>query len=286
MKLLHLRLPAFICGFMFLAGCGDRDPIRPPTVFFGESVCDVCHMIVSDERFAAGIVVQEGGGGAGRYRHAVFDDIGCVFDFEEANPQAEIAAYYVRDYETKEWLKADEAVFVHSRSLHTPMAFGLAAVSTQERADGVQRRFPGDVIDLNEARARFARNELHVSTLQPVDEERGRTLHAPDGRIVTLELFMPHDVTPGRHPFEISAGVRGRDGSWLPLMNLEIEIEPDMPSMGHGSPGNEHPTHTTNPGHYAGLVNFTMRGEWVVHVRVRENGIEIGTTEFAFEVKR
>lgn len=40
-----------------------------------------------------------------------------------------------------------------------------------------------------------------------------------------------------------------------------IGMEPEMPSMGHGSPNNVDPVHAGN-GHYNGKVNFTMTGEW------------------------
>jgi len=47
------------------------------------------------------------------------------------------------------------------------------------------------------------------------------------------------------------------------MENLTVEIEPIMPSMGHGSPNNVNPTHVTN-GHYMGKVNFTMTGYWKI----------------------
>ena len=54
---------------------------------------------------------------------------------------------------------------------------------------------------------------------------------------------------------------------WPIMMNFPpddsytIEITPEMPSMGHGSPNNVNPVNTGN-GHYKGKVNFTMTGEW------------------------
>jgi hypothetical protein len=50
-----------------------------------------------------------------------------------------------------------------------------------------------------------------------------------------------------------------------------IEITPEMPSMGHGSPNNVNPVNTGN-GHYKGKVNFTMTGEWKVNVLVKKDG--------------
>ena len=49
-----------------------------------------------------------------------------------------------------------------------------------------------------------------------------------------------------------------------------------MPSMGHGSDGNADPAHG-GLGHYKGKVNFTMKGDWTVTVKVLKNGSEVTT---------
>jgi hypothetical protein len=52
---------------------------------------------------------------------------------------------------------------------------------------------------------------------------------------------------------------------------MTVEITPEMPSMGHGSPNNVNPVHTGN-GHYKGTVNFTMTGDWRIHLKLTRNG--------------
>lgn len=69
--------------------------------------------------------------------------------------------------------------------------------------------------------------------------------------------------------------------SWPAVEGLTIEIEPEMPAMGHGSPNNVDPVHTEN-GHYQGTVNFTMTGDWVINVIVKDGDTII--LEDAFEV--
>lgn len=51
-----------------------------------------------------------------------------------------------------------------------------------------------------------------------------------------------------------------------PVTTAVMTFEPTMPSMGHGSPGNEQPHHHEN-GLYHGQVNFTMTGEWQLAVQ-------------------
>jgi hypothetical protein len=60
-------------------------------------------------------------------------------------------------------------------------------------------------------------------------------------------------------------------------------ITTEMPSMGHGSDGNIDPVHVAS-GHYKGKVNFTMPGDWRVHVQLRKNGTD-AAAPFYFDVK-
>ena len=43
------------------AGCADRSADGPPVVHYGQDVCAACNMIVSEERFAAALVVKTDG---------------------------------------------------------------------------------------------------------------------------------------------------------------------------------------------------------------------------------
>ncbi len=46
-----------------------------------------------------------------------------------------------------------------------------------------------------------------------------------------------------------------------PVDDASLKMVPTMPSMGHGSMGNVHPT-STGGGWYTGRANFTMTGDW------------------------
>lgn len=59
-----------------------------------------------------------------------------------------------------------------------------------------------------------------------------------------------------------------------PENNLTIEMTPEMPSMGHGSPNNVHPTFVSK-GHYKGKVNYTMTGDWRLHFKISKEGTEL-----------
>ena len=71
---------------------------------------------------------------------------------------------------------------------------------------------------------------------------------------------------------------------WPALDGLTLDIAPSMPTMGHGSPGNENPV-ASGDGHYTGLVNFTMAGPWQVIVTVSREGGTLGEVVLEYAVR-
>jgi copper chaperone NosL len=153
--LVWARIIVFVIGLILAMGtfgCERVDRPVPPEIVFGQHECDVCRMIISDERFAAGLSVEDA---SGDYITLAFDDIGCMLEYEQSNPEDTIAARYVRDRDSRQWLDATTAVFLHSQTLETPMAFGVAAFSQHSQAVELQQSFPGHICDLAEIERRF-----------------------------------------------------------------------------------------------------------------------------------
>lgn len=65
-----------------------------------------------------------------------------------------------------------------------------------------------------------------------------------------------------------------------PVDDAVFVLDPQMPSMGHGSPGNVHPT-LTSSGIYEGELSFSMAGEWETTLTVSRGGVTVGTPTFA-----
>lgn len=63
---------------------------------------------------------------------------------------------------------------------------------------------------------------------------------------------------------------------------LSLSFEPSMPSMGHGSPGNVQPV-ARRKGHYFGVVNYTMTGDWRLSLRVAD-GAKVLDSARSFDV--
>lgn len=140
-------------GGLAAAGCGRAPDLSPPTILYGETECDSCRMIVSEERFAAAAcVVREG-----VVRKAAFDDVGCLLEWLHEQPASEQTHCYVHDLESQEWVDASRAVFVRSETLQTPMASKLAACASSESAMAVLRRYPGTIRDFEQLRSETAR---------------------------------------------------------------------------------------------------------------------------------
>lgn len=109
------------------AACaGGPDFDTPPEIRYGEDVCQRCQMIINEARFAAAYVTADG-------QTRLFDDLGEMLAYHDEFVE-EIVVYWVHDYDTAEWAKADSAYFVQSAE-PTPMGFGLVAFTDRDRAE-------------------------------------------------------------------------------------------------------------------------------------------------------
>jgi len=410
------RLGILLISLALLAACGKGETkIEPPEIRYGETECVECRMIISDPRFAAAYTYQVG---EGRYENAPFDDIGDMLIYADKHPEHKIVAYWVHDHVTEGWIDAQDAFYMFSHHLETPMAQGTAAVDGREKAQELAAEHDGEVLDWNGLLAKHQAGELVVSLVRETEmgqqhqheHEHGNeslitlgetdvsgyhltllshgALHTgynhlmlhlvnPDGRTVTQasvafnplmhmpemthaapveqpdgqahldgyfggavgfpmpggpdlgdwemgvtfhdpagdvegEATFPIEVAPsklsgsfvatddesklflivvspqaagvGLQPIEILAVQKKSALEWPPVGDLMLEIIPEMPTMGHGSPDNENPI-STGDGHYRGKVNFSMAGPWTVTVKAGRGGVEIGKVVFEYDVK-
>jgi copper chaperone NosL len=119
---------ALFLAALLVASCGSEpDFDQPPEIRYGEDTCERCLMIINEARYAAAYVTV--GGEARR-----FDDIGGMVDYHKETAE-DVAVFWVHDYDTEEWLKADSAHFVISDGQYTPMGYGIVAFSDGDRAE-------------------------------------------------------------------------------------------------------------------------------------------------------
>ena len=136
-------LSLIILGFFLWASCTSNAPLGgPPSIFYGEDVCDECGMIISDSRFASGYTTKEG-------VSRKFDDIGGMFVFLEKNEDDAISLW-VPDYGNQNWVKASEAYFVVPGNIISPMGHGIIAFSDKQKASQTALKFEVEILSLKE----------------------------------------------------------------------------------------------------------------------------------------
>jgi len=99
----------------------------------------------------------------------------------------------------------------------------------------------------------------------------------------TLELALYLETEPhvGLNPVSVKV-TQTPTGS--AVTNVMFRIDPTMPSMGHGSPGNVHPVHHDN-GWYRGTCNFTMTGDWDIALIRMDHDTVMHTVHFPVVVR-
>jgi copper chaperone NosL len=95
-------------------------------------------MIISEVRFAAAYLTRQG-------EWRLFDDLGDMLEFSKTSRE-DISVFWVHDYESEAWLKAESAIFVESAELHTPMGYGIVALGHRERAERLAHQTSGEIL--------------------------------------------------------------------------------------------------------------------------------------------
>ena len=139
---------AVLAGFALTSCSGAPDELEPPEMHYGEDLCTLCSMIISEERYAASIAYRSDGD----VHHMLFDDLGELFDAEV--PDHSEVEYYVHDAGTLEWIDARAAFFLQSDDLRTPMEYGLAAFADEARAREFFKEYPGEILSFEDLASR------------------------------------------------------------------------------------------------------------------------------------
>jgi hypothetical protein len=104
-------------------------------------------------------------------------------------------------------------------------------------------------------------------------------LTAPDSTRYFVTMRSMASPKVGANACEFLVHKRQSMMSFPAVTDVLLEMTPDMPSMGHGSPGNVDPTHISM-GHYKGTVNFTMTGEWRITLLLKKGTTTLGSAVF------
>lgn len=107
-------------------------------------MCALCKMAISEKRLAAEFIDSEG--------NAVkFDDFGCMMQYlAKQGSKQKVQAHYVMDYSQLRWISGEQAIYVKSNAIHTPMGSGIIAFRDRSQADKHARKFQGKVLTFGE----------------------------------------------------------------------------------------------------------------------------------------
>jgi len=159
-----MLLPLFVLCIAPI-GCHPRDAeLAPPAIRYGQSVCDGCGMIVSDEHYAAALILQSPDG---ENRSVVFDDIGCMLDYQREHHEETVLARFFKDINTSNWLTIDQATFVRGDAVHSPMGYGIAACSTAAAAQNWVSGHGGSIQTLDQLLEKKPAASSTTATTQP-----------------------------------------------------------------------------------------------------------------------
>ncbi|MCK5872774.1 MAG: FixH family protein [Methylococcales bacterium] len=100
-----------------------------------------------------------------------------------------------------------------------------------------------------------------------------------DGASYVVSLLRPTTWSVGMNDVEFLLHKRVSGMDWPAVTDFTMVMMPWMTSMNHGSANNIDPVHVGS-GHYNGEVNYTMTGDWRLHLQLNQNGTEIHDDAF------
>jgi copper chaperone NosL len=137
-----------VLGATTLSGCAGPGP-RP--IAFGSEACEACLMGVVDEGHAAELVTRTG-------RAYAFDSVECLAAYlATMDDSAEVHSLWVTDFSNpSDLIRAEDAFFLLSPTLASPMGMGLTAFGRVEDRDGAVHAFGGGPLSWEGVRATVA----------------------------------------------------------------------------------------------------------------------------------
>lgn len=128
------------------------------------------------------------------------------------------------------------------------------------------------------------RVEASFPSLVVADSGRAKSFQSfdPDAAVTTKFLAsvrFPSAPKVGLNPVVITLHRMASMTSFPPVDDAVIHVDPQMPSMGHGSSGNVDPV-LVSSGVYEGTLGFSMTGDWETTVTFTRGARTVGAAVF------
>ncbi|MCB0496134.1 MAG: nitrous oxide reductase accessory protein NosL [Cyclobacteriaceae bacterium] len=138
MKQLTVLVPLVL--LFFTSSC----QVKLEQINYGKDGCHFCKMTIVDNQHAAELVTNKG-------KVYKYDAIECMVNDLEQKNKGSIALLYVNDYSNPgEFVKAEEATYLISQKIPSPMGAFLSAFSLSENAEKTQAEMTGDLLTWEE----------------------------------------------------------------------------------------------------------------------------------------
>ncbi|MDT8341487.1 MAG: nitrous oxide reductase accessory protein NosL [Longimicrobiales bacterium] len=144
-----LLLLAATAGLAAVTACGEP---QPRDLAYGEERCEYCHMGLADDRHGAELLTETG-------KAFGFDSVECLAaHLASLGEPSRVHSVWVTDFSNPGALiLAEEAFFLASPTLRSPMGLGLSAFARREDRDGAVVSFGGQALDWAGVQALVAR---------------------------------------------------------------------------------------------------------------------------------
>src|SRR5690606_16629794 len=122
--------------------CHLAELAGPPELRLGRDQCIECGMIINEDRFSSAALIDNT---YGQREHILFDDVGCMLDYQREHPGIAFIDLFAHDADTRDWITTQQATFLlaDSSAILTPMGSGIAAYGDRGAARGAQARHGG-----------------------------------------------------------------------------------------------------------------------------------------------
>jgi copper chaperone NosL len=115
---------------------------QPEPLKMGVDACDFCKMTLTDPKFGAELITKKG-------RIYRFDDIHCVTKYMAAGnfSKTDLKSVWLVDYANNAtFIEAEKANLLKAEMLRSPMGGNIAAFSSRQHLEAIQKRYPGEVV--------------------------------------------------------------------------------------------------------------------------------------------
>ena len=132
-------------AFLILVSCS----VRPKPIDYGSDGCHFCSMTIVDRQHAAEIVTKKG-------KAFKFDAVECMMNHLKDIDVATVGLFLVNDFRTPgELINAQEATFLISKAIPSPMGEYLSAFRSRNEAEQVEAENQGELYTWDGLLTRF-----------------------------------------------------------------------------------------------------------------------------------